>query len=150
MKILTISAQKPDSTGSGIYLSELVKSFRSMGIENAVLCGIDKNDHPVWEEDVRFYPVRFQTEELPFPVVGMSDLMPYESTRYKDMEPWMQERFEEVFTEKVRQTVQEFAPDFILCHHLYFLTAVISGSYHCNLIWIKIINLFNPAFLIFL
>ena len=27
MKILSISAQKPDSTGSGIYLTELVKAF---------------------------------------------------------------------------------------------------------------------------
>lgn len=129
MKILTISAQKPDSTGSGIYLSELVKSFRKMGIENAVVCGIDKNDEPLWENDVRFYPVHFRTDALPFAVAGMSDLMPYESTRYKDMEPWMQEKFEKVFIEKIEEAVKEFQPDFILCHHLYFLTALVREKF---------------------
>lgn len=129
MKILTISAQKPDSTGSGIYLSELVKSFRKMGIENAVVCGIDKNDNPLWEKDVRFYPVHFRTEEIPFPVAGMSDLMPYESTRYKDMEAWMQDRFETVFMAKIEKAVAEFDPDFILCHHLYFLTALVREKF---------------------
>ena len=40
MKILSISAQKPDSTGSGIYLTELVKAFSKKGHEQAVMAGI--------------------------------------------------------------------------------------------------------------
>ena len=31
MRILSVTAQKPDSTGSGIYLTELVRKFKKMG-----------------------------------------------------------------------------------------------------------------------
>lgn len=37
----------------------------------------------VWNDN--FYPVQFESELLPFPVVGMSDVMPYPSTRYRDL-----------------------------------------------------------------
>ena len=30
MRILSITAQKPDSTGSGIYLTELVRAMQEM------------------------------------------------------------------------------------------------------------------------
>ena len=125
MKILNISAQKPNSTGSGIYLTALVNSFWKKGIENEVICGIDKEDHIELEHGIPFHPVCFHTEELPFYVVGMSDLMPYKSTRYKDMTKEMQRQFEEAFIKKIRKVVKEFQPDFILCHHLYFLTALV-------------------------
>ena len=44
MKILSILAQKPSSTGSGIYLTEVLKSFRKMGEEQAVVYGTTKED----------------------------------------------------------------------------------------------------------
>ena len=37
MRILSVSAQKPDSTGSGVYLTELVRGFEKLGHEQAVL-----------------------------------------------------------------------------------------------------------------
>ena len=129
MKILTISAQKPNSTGSGVYLTELIRSFKKKGIENAVVCGIDKNDKIDMGQDVKVYPVHFRTERLPFPVAGMSDLMPYESTRYKDLTEEMQEQFETAFIEEIREAVEEFRPDFILCHHLYFLAALVKEKF---------------------
>ena len=36
MKILSITAQKPNSTGSGVYLTELVKEYAAWGYEGAV------------------------------------------------------------------------------------------------------------------
>ena len=129
MKILSISAQKPSSTGSGIYLSELVNNFKLLGIENAVVCGINQSDILNFNDDVKTYPVYFNSTDLPFPVVGMSDSMPYESTRYKDLTPEMQELFEEAFIKVIKKAVEEFKPDFILCHHIYFLTAIISEHF---------------------
>ena len=125
MKILHILAQKPNSTGSGIYLTSLVNSFWKKGIKNEVICGIDKEDGILSEHKIPFHPVYFNTEELPFPVVGMSDLMPYKSTKYKDMTKEMQDQFEKVFITKIKEVVERFQPDFILCHHLYFLTALV-------------------------
>lgn len=80
MRILCISAQKPDSTGSGVYLAETVASLAAAGHQVAVIAGIDKDDSPQLAPGVEFVPVRFRTPELPFPVCGMSDVMPYEAT----------------------------------------------------------------------
>lgn len=119
MRILCISAQKPDSTGSGVYLAETVASMAAAGHQVAVIAGIDKDDSPQLAPGVEFFPVRFRTPELPFPVVGMSDVMPYEATRYRDMTPEMVQAFRSAFGQRIRQAVIDFKPDAIICHHLY-------------------------------
>ena len=107
MRILSITAQKPHSTGSGTYLTELVCSWARAGHEQAVVCGIYPDDTIDFPEGVACYPVFFTdtaasraaasptadkttfshvagdsgTAVLPFPICGMSDVMPYTSTR---------------------------------------------------------------------
>ena len=125
MRILSITAQKPDSTGSGVYLTELVKGFQKLGHEQAVLVGVVKKDVVCLPEEVAVYPVYYKTDELPFPVCGMSDEMPYESTRYCDMTDEMTRRFFDVFGQKVKEVVEKFQPDIVLCHHLYYLTSIV-------------------------
>lgn len=125
MRILSITAQKPNSTGSGVYLTELVKEYAYAGHAQAVVAGIYREDKVELPEGVRFYPVYFKSEKLPFPIAGMSDEMPYESVRYCDMTPEMVAQFKEVFLEAVEKAVEELKPDAILCHHLYLLTAVV-------------------------
>lgn len=77
MRILNISAQKPDSTGSGVYLSEMVRCELSAGHAAAVVAGVDASDEPTLPECAEPYFVCFNTEALPFNVCGMSDVMPY-------------------------------------------------------------------------
>lgn len=125
MRILSITAQKPDSTGSGVYLTALVEAFERAGHTQAVVAGIGKTDEVSLPVKVGFYPVRFETEELPFPVVGMSDEMPYRSTRYRDLTPERTEQFKQAFRGAVTQAVEELRPDLILCHHLYLLAALV-------------------------
>lgn len=149
MKILSITAQKPHSTGSGVYLTELVRGFAKEGHAQAVIAGVGADDRkeeiytpfPGADKDqngfpdllssasfppgIPLYPVFFETSALPFPVTGMSDEMPYRSTRYCDLTPAMQEQFLCAFSACVTRAVSEFQPDLILCHHLYFLTALV-------------------------
>lgn len=129
MKILSILAQKPSSTGSGIFLTELLKNFQKMGEKQAVLFGIAKEDPLPTFLDVESYPVYYESEELPFPVLGMSDEMPYTSTRYRDMNMEMVEQFKRAFLKRAREAVENFQPDLILCHHLYLLTAIIREGF---------------------
>lgn len=124
MKILNITAQKPSSTGSGVFLAELVRVFAEQGHSQAVIAGVDPEDHPVFPENVQFMPVLFHSEELPFSIVGMSDEMPYPSTRYCDLTPEMTRQFEAAFRKVIHQALDEFAPDVVLCHHLYLLTSI--------------------------
>lgn len=125
MRILSITAQKPNSTGSGVFLTELVKELAAKGHEQAVVAGVYKEDKIELPENTKIYPVIFKSEELPFPIAGMSDEMPYESTRYCDMTEEMAEQFAGAFLKKIRQAVKDFRPDLILSHHLYLLTALV-------------------------
>ena len=142
MKILSITAQKPHSTGSGTYMTELVRAFDRMGHSQAVVCGIFPDDVIDFPDGVSCYPVFFADNKtdllaapckaaparfnaLPFPVVGMSDIMPYTSTRYRDLTPDMVAQFEEAFIDAVNRAVADLDPDLIICHHLFLLTAFV-------------------------
>lgn len=129
MKILSITAQKPSSTGSGVYLTEVVKALKEQGHVQAVMAGVTREDKIELPEGVTLYPVYFESEELPYPVVGMSDEMPYKSTRYMDMTKEMTECFKNSFLKVLDQAITEEKPDLILCHHLYYLTALVRERY---------------------
>ena len=135
MRILSITAQKPSSTGSGIYLTELVKEFAKSGCTQAVIAGVTREDQVELQEGTAWYPVLFESESLPFPVVGMSDEMPYQSTRSCDLTETMTRQFEEAFLEVAEKAVREFQPDLILCHHLYLLTAIIRERFPSHAIY---------------
>lgn len=124
MRILTITAQKPNSTGSGFYLTEMVKAFAALGHDQAVLAGVYREDQVEFPEGVDFFPVYFKTEELPFPIAGMSDEMPYESTVYGKMTEEMTGRFKETFARRIWEAAEAFRPDLVVCHHLYLVTAI--------------------------
>ena len=129
MKILSVTAQKPDSTGSGVYLTELVRGFDRLGCTQAVVCGTIREDSVVFPQGVQVFPVLYNSRELPFPVCGMSDEMPYESTRYRDLSDRMTRQLMSAFRKKVAEAVESFGPDVILCHHLYFLAALVRQMY---------------------
>lgn len=124
MNILVITAQKPDSTGSGVYVAETVRGFIRAGHNVSLIAGIDRDDAPNVPSECAFFPVRFRTDALPFPVCGMSDQMPYEATRYRDMDSTMVEQFKRTFELAIREACEEKFPDVVLCHHLYLVSAV--------------------------
>lgn len=125
MKILSVTAQKPNSTGSGVYLTELIKGFAKMGHKQALIAGVYAEDQIEIPENVLYYPVYYKSREIPFPIVGMSDEMPYESTKYSEMTEEMTEHLKHGFRKRIERAMEEFQPDIILCHHLYFLTAFV-------------------------
>ena len=129
MKILNIIAQKPMSTGSGIYLTELVRGMAEQGYSQGVVAGVYKDDEINMPAGVNFYPVYYNSSELPFNILGMSDEMPYESTRYCDMTEEMEEDFKKAFLSIIEKAVEEISPDIILCHHLYLLTSFVREKY---------------------
>ena len=87
MKILSIIAQKPDHTGSGVYCREIINCFYELGYEQALVYGIEKNEEMNFFDgkNIGLYPEFFGSNEMPFNVVGMSDEMPYKSTKYSDL-----------------------------------------------------------------
>ena len=57
MRILNVTAQKPNSTGSGIFLTELMKEFANGGHEQALVAGVYPQEETPVPEHVIFYPV---------------------------------------------------------------------------------------------
>ena len=129
MRILSVTAQKPDSTGSGVFLTELVKGFSALNCQQAVVCGTVSGESLDFPQNISLFPVSYQSQELPFPICGMSDEMPYESTRYRDMDENMSVLFRSAFEKKISEAVESFKPDIILCHHLYFIASLVRQMY---------------------
>lgn len=125
-RILHILAQRPEKTGSGTFLQALIKQGRKHGYEQAVLAGIPASEkgHAYFDAPIVFYPVLFETGELPFPVAGMTDIMPYASTMYRKMTDDMYQLWRKAFTARVTQAVSEFHPDVIISNHLWLLSAL--------------------------
>lgn len=130
MNILHVSAQKPDSTGSGIYMSGIIKGMEDLCDKQGLVAGIDISDNienieKKFDNRVDFFPVIYNTADLNFNVPGMSDNMPYSSTRYRDMSDEMAEKMKKGISDAVKKAVEQIDPDIIICHHLYFCTSVV-------------------------
>jgi glycosyltransferase involved in cell wall biosynthesis len=127
LRILHLLSQRPDSTGSGIYLQAMLTAGAGRGHTNGLVAGI-QNDWPAAElvgvaaADCRF--VRFGSDAFPEQIVGMSDVMPYESRRFRDLDSAAIERYESAFTLQIQAAVKAFRPDLIHSHHLWLVTAL--------------------------
>ena len=124
MKILHVIAQLPERTGSGVYYKNLVEELKKYDYEQAALFAAQ--DDFVFDvlESAAQHPVRFKSERLPFPIVGMSDVMPYENTVYSKMDESMLQAWREVFKEKLLHAKEVFQPDVVILHHLWMLTSI--------------------------
>jgi len=87
----------------------------------AALVGVNSDDPPL---DGTFHEVRFERKSFPYPVVGMSDVMPYRSTRWRDLNAEDLVLYRKLFSKALRTLVKSFSPDLIHCHHLWVLTAL--------------------------
>lgn len=125
MKILHVLAQLPTKTGSGVYYSNMVEGFKKHRHEQKAVFGNQDEYHWNILESKDQYPVTFKSKELPFPIVGMSDVMPYESTTYSSMTEEMINVWKEAFKKRLIKIKKDFEPDIIFAHHLWILTSLV-------------------------
>ena len=85
MKILHVLAQLPAKTGSGVYFSNLVENLSRYDHDQRAIFALQDDFQWNLLEDEHIYPVEFKNEELNFPIVGMSNVMPYDNTLYSQM-----------------------------------------------------------------
>ncbi|MGD9559059.1 MAG: glycosyltransferase family 4 protein [Oscillospiraceae bacterium] len=124
MKILHVLAQMPGRTGSGVYFCNLIDQLKPCGAEQRALYACQDGSAYDGLAQEACYPVCFKSPALPFPVPGMSDVMPYESTVYAHMDAAMLEAWQAAFRRALVQAKAEFAPDAVLLHHLWMLAAL--------------------------
>jgi glycosyltransferase involved in cell wall biosynthesis len=126
MKILHIISQHPESTGSGIYLQNIIRQAAAAGHENFLIAGITGNRRPILDcLDKKFCRyVSFEGTDLEFTIPGMSDVMPYPSSRFGELTANQLIDYELAFAETIRRAAIEFLPDIIHSHHLWLVSSV--------------------------
>jgi glycosyltransferase involved in cell wall biosynthesis len=126
MNILHVISQHPASTGSGIYLQNLLRQAVAAGHRNFLVAGSANGWKPVLdgidESSCRF--VTFAGGDLDFVMPGMSDVMPYASSRFSEMTAEEVSRYEDAFAGKIRDITSLFTIDIIHSHHLWLVSAV--------------------------
>ena len=123
MKILHVLAQLPIKTGSGVYFTNVIEGLKKFDVEQAaVYATTPEYDFNFLDEK---FEVEFQGKDISFPIVGMSDIMPYENTLYKNMTAEMLKTWQEAFRKKLEKAKKEFKPDVVITHHLWILSSIV-------------------------
>ena len=123
MRVLHVLAQLPAKTGSGVYFTNVIEGLESFNHVQAALYGTSPEHNFNILDTV--YEVEFEGKDLDFPIVGMSDIMPYNNTLYKDMTEEMVNSWENAFREKLLKAKEEFNPDVVITHHLWILSSIV-------------------------
>lgn len=123
MRILHVLAQLPIKTGSGVYFTNVIDGLKGLNVEQAAIYATtpEYNFNFVDEK----FEVEFQGKDISFPIVGMSDIMPYDNTLYKNMTDEMIESWQVAFRKKLIQAREEFKPDVVITHHLWILSSMV-------------------------
>lgn len=127
LKVLHLLSQQPGKTGSGIYLLAMVRLGAATGYCQRAVIGLPGDAPlpdvpPLSPADV--FPVRFERPPAPFLIPGMSDIMPYPSTRFSAFTDAMRNGYLQAFSEILTAATVDFKPDIIHSHHLWLLTAL--------------------------
>lgn len=126
MRILHLLSQRPECTGSGIYLQNIIDQAAAGGHRNFLVAGIPLNAPPKLSciDEAHCAFVTFDGGDLPFPVPGMSDVMPYASSRFRDLESLEIEAYRAAFARRIRQAVETFRPVMTHTHHLWLMSCL--------------------------
>ncbi len=128
MRVLHVLSQRPSLTGSGITLDALVRHAAAKGWDQRVVVGTPAGDPrpPVGGLEGPFIdPLVFGSPPLDFELPGMSDVMPYPSSRFSELRPTQIDAYREAWTKHLEHVVEDFEPDIIHSHHIWLMSALV-------------------------
>jgi glycosyltransferase involved in cell wall biosynthesis len=128
MRILHALSQRPCLTGSGITLDAMVRYAAVAGHEQRVVVGVPADDpHPTVGELAgdRIHPLVFGEPPIDFAVPGMSDVMPYPSTRFSTLTESQLTAYIGAWVDHLRTIADDFEPDVIHSHHVWLLSGLL-------------------------
>lgn len=128
MRILCAISQLPAKTGSGTYVTALIREGRRKGHEMGLVYGMNLGEAIALPDASYELPVIFDGVDFDFPVCGMSDVMPYKSKRFDSMTQEEYQQYKEVWIRRIAQATDEFQPDVILSNHYFILSSIIKTA----------------------
>ena len=126
LKILHVLSQRPDSTGSGIYVQAMIREATKCGFDNFLVAGLCSSvcDDTVCIAQDRSMFVNFHNADVSYRIPGMSDVMPYESSRFCDLSKENLYEYKTAFSRVIEKAVERFKPDIIHSHHLWIVSSM--------------------------
>ncbi|MEE4167079.1 MAG: glycosyltransferase family 4 protein, partial [Desulfocapsaceae bacterium] len=126
-RILHVISQRPDYTGSGIYLQAILKEAARHGYDNALVAATQSGCPAVFPavSEELCHLLSFNNETHPGAIVGMSDVMPYPSRKFRDLDTVEINRYLGIFADLLSRAVSAHNPDIIHSHHLWLLSSII-------------------------
>lgn len=126
LRVLHVLGQRPEMTGSGIYVEALIRESRKHGIACCRIAGVPAGslEKQAVRSCVDENYVFFESEALDFPVVGMSDVMPYRSSLFSQLKGRRLTAYKAEFTRVLEETRNRFRPDILHTNHLFLLSAL--------------------------
>lgn len=126
--VLQLLAQRPSLTGSGVTIDALAReAVRARWDQHVVIAHPGAELPPAVDglPDERVHVLAFETDELPFPVPGMSDVMPYRSTVFSSMSDDDWRRYRDAWRSHVGRVIDATQPDVIHSHHVWLLSSLV-------------------------
>ena len=125
--VLHVLAQRPGRTGSGVSIEAAVRCAATAGWEQHVIVGTPAGDpHPQVGglPTACIHPLVFGRGDLDFPLPGMSDVMPYPSSRYGALNKRQLDAYRSAWRRHVSDVVRRFDPDVIHTRHIWLLSSM--------------------------
>jgi glycosyltransferase involved in cell wall biosynthesis len=114
-------------TGSGIYLEALVRESEKYGLSTFRVAGVPAGSlspsRGVDPPQGRW--VVFESAPIDFPVPGMSDVMPYRSSLFKNLKGRRLRAYKRAFSGVLHSAADQFQPDIIHTNHLFVISALV-------------------------
>jgi glycosyltransferase involved in cell wall biosynthesis len=127
-RVLHVLSQRPAMTGSGVTLDALVRCATARGYDQIAAVGVPASEpEPAFGglsgEAIR--PLVFDTARLPFPLPGMSDVMPYPSSRFSALGAAQVDAYLGAWRDHLSRIVADFAPGLIHAHHVWLVSSLL-------------------------
>lgn len=129
-RVLHLLSQRPGHTGSGTTLGAIVHHAGEAGWDQMVSIGVPSLTSVSGLGDLapsRICPVAFGGEDLPFDIPGMSDVMPYASSRFSCMSAAELSAYRTAWIRHLARLVADFRPDVIHSHHIWILSSLVKS-----------------------
>jgi glycosyltransferase involved in cell wall biosynthesis len=127
-RVLHVLSQRPGRTGSGVTLDAFVRGATNSGWDQHVVVGTPANESVPEVGGLpaeRIHPLVFETGELDFPLPGMSDVMPYASSRFSSLTSAQLETYRTTWKKHLTEVIALTKPDLIHSHHLWIVSSLI-------------------------
>jgi glycosyltransferase involved in cell wall biosynthesis len=132
-RILHVLSQRPSRTGSGVTLEAVVRLAGQAGWDQAAVVGVPAGEPAPAVADLparRIFPVTFadgsgKQADLPFPVPGMSDVMPYPSSVWSRLTADQLARYRRVWRDHLAGVIARFRPHVIHANHVWLVSSLL-------------------------